>query len=147
MSGTTDDATQPTFRIAKRRKIWRKRPRDEEEEEEAISGDSVQEPTTRSMPLQDIDVMQNKGDYEHKREEQDVADVSSVALLRRQRLAKVRKLGIGFTKSTISTTQEENVAEKPQQRGPSAIEQAQRRFVPQMGQMTKETIENTERHM
>lgn len=141
MDEINDDSAQPIFRAAKRRRVWRKRTSDEEEEETG-SASVVQEPT-----LQSPNGMRDDGENGTGQERQSAEDVAALALLRRQRLAKVRRPGIGFSKNTNVTSQEEQVVEVPEKSGTTAIAQAQGRFVPQMGMMTQETIENCERHM
>ncbi|KAI9658587.1 MAG: hypothetical protein M1821_002147 [Bathelium mastoideum] len=145
MADSENEAVQPLFRAAKRRKIWRKRTSDNEEHDDR--SDPAQVPTPGAVSCAETRSAQNAGQLQSHSDDLDVAQTSIPALLRRQKLAKARRGGIGFAKNVNTTLQEERSSEPPKDSSLSIIDHAQSRFVPQMGLMTKETIENRERHM
>ena len=145
-----DDTAQPVFRAAKRRKIQRKRTDDDEEP--AHSSESREEPTTRPNALEDAKIANGPIGSIAEHEERGMADNSPTEIVRRQKPAKMRKAGIGFANNTnaalqVEALQAEQLPEQLDACGPSAIDRAQSRFVPQMGLMTKETLENCQKHM
>ena len=145
MMESNDDVTRPVFRAAKRRKVWRRRTDDEETP--ALLSDLAEESTSTQAGLPSNNGPQNaEHSYPHD-EEQGPAHSPATALRRPPKSTQVRKGGIAFANNIITNAPEVEPSKMIQNNALSAVDQAQGRFVPQMGMMTQETIENSERHM
>ncbi|KAL9083872.1 MAG: hypothetical protein Q9165_008342 [Trypethelium subeluteriae] len=145
MAEMDEETAQPVFRAAKRQRIWRRR--SDEQDEDAASSKALGEATNETPTHSEGSKTRVIGEVEPEHGEQGPAVTASPVVLRGQRFAKVRKSGISFAKNQTESQQWEQSLEPSMEQAPSAIEQANSRFVPQMGLMTQETIENCERHM
>ncbi|KAF2426193.1 hypothetical protein EJ08DRAFT_663381 [Tothia fuscella] len=125
--------TEPTFRAPKRRKVFRSRPKEENEDEHGAIFAQKQYPTPEIEPVL------SQGQAREEPEE-DGEQYSSVAdILRRRKAGKQRKAGIEFT-STKTTTFADPITSQltalvPVDNGQSVMEKATGRFTAQTGQV------------
>lgn len=125
---------EPTFRAPKRRKIFRVRPR-EEEEEVGPNSESGIGTTTPDGTASDLALAQSV-----EKVIPDTEDLSSVAdVLRRRKAGKQRKAGIEFTSSKTalpsSSSASVSTALVPVDSDQNALEVVSSRFTAQTGQV------------